>query len=62
MMMANGLTSAITNPLEAEIKQAIMVGDVMLGNDENCADWIAAHRPPTAEGEPERDRSRRRRR
>jgi 5-methyltetrahydrofolate--homocysteine methyltransferase len=60
MMMASGLTSAITNPIEAEIKQSIMVGDVMLGNDENCLTWIATHRPPQEEGSSDR-RSRRRR-
>ena len=45
MMMAAGLTSAITNPLETEIRQGIMVGDVMMGNDPNCASWITANRP-----------------
>ncbi|MCP4358321.1 MAG: dihydropteroate synthase, partial [Chloroflexi bacterium] len=34
MMIANGLTSAITNPIEPEIKHAIMAADVMTGNDE----------------------------
>jgi 5-methyltetrahydrofolate--homocysteine methyltransferase len=51
--MASGLTSAITNPLESEIKTAIKAADVMMGHDENCADWIQATRDaaPTAEGE-----------
>lgn len=40
MAMANGMTSAITNPLEPEIMAAIMGGDVMLGHDSNCARWI----------------------
>jgi 5-methyltetrahydrofolate--homocysteine methyltransferase len=45
MAIAAGLTSAITNPMEREIKQAIMAADVMMGNDENCATWIKTGRP-----------------
>lgn len=44
MAIGAGLTSAITNPLEAEIKQAIMAADVMMGHDENCAAWIQRSR------------------
>jgi 5-methyltetrahydrofolate--homocysteine methyltransferase len=44
MAIGAGLTSAITNPIEHEIKQAIMAADVMTGNDENCAAWIQANR------------------
>ncbi len=68
MMMAAGLTSAITNPIELEIRQAILVGDVMMGNDENCLTWIEKNRPPVeangreAEGGRERRRGGRRRR
>ncbi len=69
MAIANGLTSAITNPIEQEIKQAIMAADVMMGNDENCTTWIRANRPaPPAAREgngrsrPGRERRRRRRR
>ena len=39
MAIAAGLTAAITNPLEAEIKRAILAADVMMGLDENCAVW-----------------------
>jgi len=59
MAMASGLTSAITNPLEAEITAAVMAGDVLAGNDENCARWISQFRRPLAGGGG-RDRSRRR--
>lgn len=45
MAIVAGLTSAITNPLETEIRQAIMAADVMMGHDENCAAWIQASRP-----------------
>jgi 5-methyltetrahydrofolate--homocysteine methyltransferase len=50
MAMGAGLTSAITNPLHEEIKQIIMAADVMMGNDENCMNWIIANRPAQEEG------------
>jgi len=51
MAMASGLTSAITNPLLAEVRQAIMAGDVLLGNDRDAGQWIRAFREAPAEGE-----------
>src|SRR5580704_10722650 len=51
MAMAAGLTSAITNPLHAEILRAIMGADVMMGHDPDCARWIRKYRePPPAAG------------
>lgn len=44
MMIANGLTAAITNPIESDIKQAILAADLFMGHDENCAAWIAVTR------------------
>jgi 5-methyltetrahydrofolate--homocysteine methyltransferase len=44
MAIANGLTSAITNPIEAEIKRSIMAADVFMGHDENCLAWIQGQR------------------
>jgi 5-methyltetrahydrofolate--homocysteine methyltransferase len=41
MAIASGLTSAITSPLHEEVRFAIWAADVMNGNDDNCADWIA---------------------
>ena len=49
MAMASGLTSAITNPLHDSIMQAVMGGDVMLGKDSNCANWIMKYREPSTE-------------
>jgi 5-methyltetrahydrofolate--homocysteine methyltransferase len=49
MAIASGLTSAITNPLSAEVRAAIMAADVLMGNDEDAARWIRANRPPTPE-------------
>ena len=50
MAMGAGMTSAITSPLHAEVMQAVRGGDVMIGNDPNCANWIKAYREPQAPG------------
>jgi len=44
MAAGAGLTSAITNPLEPEIRQAVLAADVLTGNDHNCTAWIRANR------------------
>src|SRR5476649_431830 len=46
MEIASGLTSAITNPLHADIMKACMAADVMMGHDPDCARWIRAFRDP----------------
>ena len=51
MAIAAGMTSAITNPLEPEIMNAIRAADALMGHDPNCANWIAANRPATPQGE-----------
>ncbi|HEY85018.1 MAG TPA: dihydropteroate synthase [Chloroflexi bacterium] len=61
MAISNGLTSAITNPIKPELKQTILAADVMMGNDENCLEWIQANRQPSESGAGE-GRSRRTRR
>jgi 5-methyltetrahydrofolate--homocysteine methyltransferase len=48
MAIASGLTSAITNPLAAEVKAAIMAADVLMGNDQDATRWIRAHRQAAA--------------
>ena len=53
MAIAHGMTSAITNPLEQHIKQAILAADVMTGNDENCMNWITTGRQPAPESQTE---------
>jgi 5-methyltetrahydrofolate--homocysteine methyltransferase len=62
MAIGAGMTSAITNPLEGEIRQAILAADVLTGHDPNCATWIRTYREPAAEGEEPRRRDSRRRR
>lgn len=51
MAIAAGMTSAITNPIEQEIMQAIMGADVMMGHDPDCRRWIKKFRAPAAAGE-----------
>ena len=61
MAMAAGMTSAITNPLHPEVVQAVMGADVMMGNDPDCARWIAKYRDQASLEGARRDRGRRRR-
>ena len=51
MAMGAGMTSAITSPLHAEVMQAVRGGDVMMGHDPDCTNWIRAYREPAADGE-----------
>ena len=51
MAMGSGMTSAITSPLHPEVMQAVRGGDVMMGHDPDCTQWIRAYREPAAEGE-----------
>ena len=62
MMIANGLTAAITNPIEMEIKQAILSADLFMGHDENCAAWIMASRDLESGGGSDERAARQRRR
>ena len=45
MAIASGMTSAITNPLHAELMQAVRGADVVMGHDPECMAWIGANRP-----------------
>lgn len=51
MAIGAGLTSAITNPLEPEIIQAVKAADVLAGHDQDCAAWIRRYRQPNGGGE-----------
>jgi len=48
MAIASGMTSAIMNPLHAEVKSAVMAADVLMGTDRDCSAWIRANRDPDA--------------
>ena len=50
MAIASGMTSAITSPLHDEVRAAVMAADVMMGNDQDCAAWIASFREQPAGG------------
>ncbi|MEL6148917.1 MAG: dihydropteroate synthase [Chloroflexota bacterium] len=52
MAIGAGMTCAITNPIEEEIRMAIKAADVFMGNDPNCENWIMANR----DGEGKSDR------
>jgi len=44
LAMHAGLTCAITNPLEAMVRRAVLAGDLLLGHDEYAMRWIRAFR------------------
>jgi len=48
MAIGSGMTSAITNPLETQVRTMVMAANVVAGHDENCARWISANRDPSA--------------
>ncbi len=50
MAIGAGLTSAITNPMVAQLMQAVRGADVMKNHDPQCANWISSYREPAAEG------------
>ncbi len=60
MAIASGLTSAITNPIAAGVRESVMAADVLMGNDQDAARWIRAHRVAPAAGEQGRRTNRRR--
>ena len=62
MAIGAGMTSAITNPLEAALMQAVRGADVLMDHDLQCSNWIKAYREPAAAGARTRRSSRRRRR
>ena len=61
MAMGAGMTSAITSPLHSEVISAVRGGDVMLGKDPNCSNWIKAYRERVVKGEGRKRSGRRRR-
>ncbi len=57
-----GLTSAITDPIDAGIMQAARGADVIAGHDPECGRWLAAYREVPAAGTERQRRGRRQRR
>lgn len=50
MAISHGMTSAIMNPMHAEVKTSVMAADVLNNQDPNCRAWIAENREPAPEG------------
>ena len=48
MTVASGITAVIANPLEEVSYKGVLAGDVLMGKDEHCMNWIKAHRKLTA--------------
>jgi 5-methyltetrahydrofolate--homocysteine methyltransferase len=61
MAIGAGMTSAITNPLESSLMQAVRGANVLMDHDPQCSNWISAYREPAAEGRRGRRGGRRRR-
>lgn len=51
MLQAAGMTSAILNVYDEGLVPAIKAGDMLAGNDPDCANWIAMNRPKPVAGE-----------
>jgi 5-methyltetrahydrofolate--homocysteine methyltransferase len=50
MAIGAGLTSAITNPLEPSLMQAVRGADALMNHDEQCMNWISNYREPPKDG------------
>jgi len=48
MAISSGMTSAITNPLHAEMIQSVRAANVIMGHDPECGAWIRNYRDPSA--------------
>ena len=59
MVIAAGMTSAITNPMQEDLVKAIMGADVLMGHDPQCGRWIRKYREPAAGAEMDAARGRR---
>lgn len=57
MAIGAGLTSAITNPMVAELMQAVRGADVLMNHDNQCMNWISAYREAPTKGSRRRRRS-----
>lgn len=61
MAIANGLTSAIMNPLHEEEMGAVMAANIVMSHDSNCSSWIKKYREPSPEPKEGEGRRQRRR-
>ncbi len=49
MAIAAGMTCAITNPVNAQVRHAIYAADVLMGHDESCLRYLSAMREAAAQ-------------
>lgn len=49
LAIANGLTTAITDPTKVEIQTTLLACDLLMGNDEYAMGWIKAYRKRSKE-------------
>lgn len=49
MAIAAGMTCAITNPVNQQVRHAIYAADVFMGNDESCMNYLMAMRAAAAQ-------------
>jgi 5-methyltetrahydrofolate--homocysteine methyltransferase len=49
MAIAAGMTCAITNPINQQVRHAIYAADVFMGNDESCMNYLMAMRAAAAQ-------------
>jgi len=49
MTVAAGITAVIANPLDEMSRAGILTGDLLVGNDEHCMNWIADYRRSASE-------------
>jgi 5-methyltetrahydrofolate--homocysteine methyltransferase len=55
MLIAGGMTSAITNPLKPDLRKSILAADMLMGHDPDCLRWLKYQRQLAREaagGEP----------
>lgn len=50
MAIGAGLTSAISNPLEPSVMQAVQAANLLMNHDPQCENWISINREPGPEG------------
>jgi 5-methyltetrahydrofolate--homocysteine methyltransferase len=44
MLIAGGMTSAITNPLKPDLRKSVMAADMLAGHDPDCMRWLRYQR------------------
>jgi 5-methyltetrahydrofolate--homocysteine methyltransferase len=65
MLIAGGMSCAITNPLQPELRKSILAADMLMGHDPDCMRWLKYQRQvardaAAASGQPIDDRAARR--